>query len=195
MPRRSKAQAIREAIEETKGKSFTVRDLMPLIARPSIIGLAITINNIRWEVSRLVKQQKISVVRKGACGKEAIYRVKPKNPIEKPTTVLPPPSNVSDILEKKENLSLKEIGEGIIENLLFHKNQARKFLSQLEEQRRINSQTIEHYRGIVKTKNKEIALLREQFQGLKANLQGVSTTYPLEELIRDRVENNKGQNQ
>lgn len=190
MPRRSKAQAIREAIEVTKGKSFTVRDLMPLIARPSIIGLAITINNIRWEVSRLVKQQKISVVRKGACGKEAIYRVNAKNPIEKPTTVLPSPSNVSDIPEKKENLSLKEIGEGIIENLLFHKNQARKFLSQLEEQRRINSQTIEHYRGIVKTKNKEIALLREQFQGLKANLQGVSTTYPLEELLRA-----KGQNQ
>lgn len=195
MPRRSKAQAIREAIEETKGKSFTVRDLMPLIARPSIIGLAITINNIRWEVSRLVKQQKISVVRKGACGKEAIYRVNPKNPIEKPTTVLPSPSNVSDIPEKKENLSLKEIGEGIIENLLFHKNQARKFLSQLEEQRRINSQTIEHYRAIVRAKDKEIALLREQFQGLKANLQGVSTTYPLEELIRAKVENNKGQNQ
>ena len=195
MQKRSKASIIRESLENTQHKPFTILELGKLIPASTLVQLKISMSNIRWEVSRLVKQQKISVVRKGACGKEAIYRVKPKNPIEKPTTVLPSPSNVSDILEKKENLSLKEIGEGIIENLLFHKNQARKFLSQLEEQRRINSQTIEHYRAIVKTKDKEIALLREQFQGLKANLQGVSTTYPLEELIRDRVENNKGQNQ
>ena len=166
---------------------------MPLIARPSIIGLAITINNIRWEVSRLVKQQKISVVRRGEGGREAIYQVCEENPIENSPISSPSPPTISTLPE--DRFTLKEIGEGIIENLLFHKNQARKFLSQLEEQRRINSQTIEHYRAIVKTKDKEIALLREQFQGLKANLQGVSTTYPLEELIRDRVENNKGQNQ